>query len=278
MCRPSFAEPGAEHRGKAPETLVRVLGGTILQKEVRTMTERNRFEHEAWWRFGTHNVMELPLHHSTIPHTINGALQGQDVVLWQEMSDDFAERVLRRHGNYRHLIAPGKFNDARISILKDLHFGPTGRIEFQTHHEGVSHERFITWADVTGFPGVPKIRCSSRHYWPGAFNPTRADRSMRHNEWMRGQGADFDFLADTANKVGVPQVAAGDYNRTGNFFPKRIGGYQVHHFGHGLDHMIFVDGEDFLWKFPKLARRREIVRNTESDHDVLIVKARLVKR
>jgi len=241
------------------------------------MTRPNRFAKAKWWRFATHNVMENPLHRDTIPATITEALTGNDIVMWTELSDDYAEGVLvKRHPNYGHFVPAQKHNDARISYLKPLRLIRSGRKEFQTHKADVSHERYITWADIFGFPGAPIIRVSSRHYWPGAFNTSRKDMRLRRDQWMRGQGTDFDFMADTANQTGMPQVAGGDYNRLGNFFPKTIGGYKVHHFSKGLDHIVFVDGKFHRWTFPRV--RKTITKDTASDHDVLIVLARLVRR
>lgn len=242
------------------------------------MTKLGRFLRSPYWRFATHNVQELPLHRATIPHTITRALDGSDVVLWQELSDDFAEQVLARHQHYEHDLRRGVHNDARISVLKPLRFVPGGggRVEFQTHRAGVSHERFISFNTVRGFPGAPDVVVSSRHYWPGAFNPTRTDRAMRRDEWQRGLEADLKLLTDTARR-GLPQVAGGDYNRLDNPYPDRIEAMAVHHFRSGLDHLFFIDGATHVWRFPRLGTRR-VIRNTESDHHVLIVRARLVPR
>jgi hypothetical protein len=250
------------------------------------VTRRNRFEGAEWLHFATHNVCDLPEHDSTIRHTLATALRGMDVVMWQEMAPQHYRNALtRHHPNYRHALPGNQWYDAALSVLKDAALTRVESVRFQPPHAGWSHERNIIHGFVYGMGQPSGFHVSSRHYIPKAFHPdgsTRQRRDVpdqvaRHAEWERGQRIDLGLLGDLAS-TGFPQVAGGDWNRAHvDPLPGRIGGRRVHAFSYGLDWLHFIDGAKFRWEFPPAGERKSI-RHTESDHPVLIVRARLVKR
>lgn len=252
------------------------------------MTKRNRFAKAPWWRFVTSNVCELPRHDKTIGKTFTQSLQGNDVVLFQEADNNFYESVLMKHKNYEIILgSQKKHEDSKIAVLKPLSLVKHGEEQFQKAKAKVSHERLILWAQVHGFPGAPDIILSSRHYWPLAFRydgstkarPNKAQAAQqpwRQAEWFRGAKIDLELLTKHA-ATGLPQVVAGDYNRAKvSAYPKTIGGFKVHSFKHGLDWLHFIDGKDYVWKFPAL--KKTFKHDTASDHDAFGVRARLVAR
>lgn len=220
----------------------------------------------GWMRIATHNVCENPVHYGTIASTFFGALKNMDILLVQESSDPTYEKLLAGHMNYNHFMPGPAQNDARLSVLKPMSFTALkGAEQFQPKKKGLSHERYITWAQVSGL--VTNIIISSRHYWPSD-----------HKVQLEGAQKDKALMAELA-RGGEPLVIGGDFNQSGNVFPQYILGRKVHTFrsgGEHIDWLHLVDGKDYIWKFPRF--KKTFSKRTASDHPVFGVRAKLVKR
>lgn len=237
----------------------------------------------------TANVQEAPRHDDTIDDDLRKIRDYVEhhaggVVCWQELGNDHYRQVLAATFGHQwlHLIHAGGVDvDSPVSVdLRTWTVLDYSAEAFSPPIPGMQNERKVTWAHLRRKGTGSELVVSSRHYvarawaWDGSDAPRddpdeRAEQPERQRIWLEGRDADLTILRRLA-ELGVPQLAAGDYNRNVvSAYPDTIHRQQVKHIAHGIDWLHFADGPAHHWRIEPARIKLKL----HADHDAFAVHA-----
>lgn len=238
------------------------------------------------FKVATANLMELPRHDSTIDDDV-ALIQslGPSLVLWQEAANSFYRKtlkslkrlstiILRKQADYD---VPFGYDPKVITPSKS-----SSVIKIQDGWPHVTPNRYLASQrfNVVGHAGVQFV-ARDAHPIAGAWNAKGGSGRKgstiprRQKDWTAAQKKILRRLTAGA-KSGVPQILGADTNRNvlGLNLPATIAGRKVQKVHNGFDFIYFIDGANYTWKLVGA----KVVKNTHSDHNVVLQRVQLIKK